>query len=116
MTEVVSTVQWYLILGTVVGIAGTVRLMLTRDLMARLVAMNVVGIGSLLVLLALGAAAPEIDPVLSALVITGLVITVAFTGVGAVLIRRIEGIEDTQEEAQEEAQEGREAEDGGERG
>lgn len=87
-------VQWYLILGTAVAIAGTVRLMLTRDLMARLVAMNVVGIGSLLVLLSLGSVAEETDPVLSALVITGLVITVAFTGVGAVLIRRIEGLED----------------------
>lgn len=87
---------WYLLLGSVVAVAGTVRLLLSRDLMARLVAMNVVGIGSLLVLLSLGArsegAAP--DPVLSALVITGLVITVAFTGVGAVLIRRIEGAQD----------------------
>lgn len=87
---------WYLLLGSVVAVAGTVRLLLTRDLMARLVAMNVVGIGSLLILLSLGArsegTAP--DPVLSALVITGLVITVAFTGVGAVLIRRIEGAQD----------------------
>lgn len=87
---------WYLLLGSVVAVAGTVRLLLSRDLMARLVAMNVVGIGSLLILLSLGArsegAAP--DPVLSALVITGLVITVAFTGVGAVLIRRIEGAQD----------------------
>ncbi|MDR8019353.1 NADH-quinone oxidoreductase subunit K [Nesterenkonia aerolata] len=108
-----TAVHWYLVLGTLLGIAGTVRLMLTRDLMARLVAMNVVGVGSLLILLAVAAIAPEAgtgagaqtgtqtgtqagaesDAVLSALVITGLVITVAFTGVGAVLIRRIESTE-----------------------
>ncbi len=87
---------WYLLLGSVVAVAGTVRLLLSRDLMARLVAMNVVGIGSLLILLSLGARSEGVvpDPVLSALVITGLVITVAFTGVGAVLIRRIEGAQD----------------------
>lgn len=79
---------WYLLLGSLVAVAGTVRLLLARDLLARLVAMNVVGIGSLLVLLSLGARAESAapDPVLSALVITGLVITVAFTGLGAVLI------------------------------
>lgn len=81
---------WYLLLGSLLAVAGLTRLMLTRDLVARLIAMNVVGVGSLLILLSLAARSPAIDPVLSALVITGLVITVAFTGVGAVLIRRIE--------------------------
>ena len=85
-----STVVLYLLLGTVVTVAGLVRMLLVSDLLARLVAMNLVGTGSLLILLALGARSAEIDPVLSALVITGLVITVAFTGFGAVLVRRIE--------------------------
>lgn len=97
-----TTVQWYLLLGTVIAVAGAVRLLLTRDLMARLVAMNVVGVGSLLILVSLAARSGPAagredgltDPVLSALVITGLVITVAFTGLGAVLIRRIEGAQD----------------------
>lgn len=80
----------YLLLGTAATVAGLVRLLLVADLVARLVAMNIVGTGSLLILLALGARGEQIDPVLSALVITGLVITVAFTGFGAVLIRRIE--------------------------
>lgn len=80
----------YLILGTAVAVAGLVRMLLVRDLVARLIAMNLVGVGSLLILLALGARSEQTDPVLSALVITGLVITVAFTGFGAVLIRRIE--------------------------
>lgn len=95
-----SQVQWYLVLGTAIAVIGAVRMLLTRDLVARLIALNVTGIGSLMIILALaartdqssssGAQAPENDPVLSALVITGLVITVAFTGLGAVLIRRIE--------------------------
>lgn len=88
-----SAVLLYLLLGTVLTVAGAVRMLLVRDLLARLVAMNIVGIGSLVILLALGARGDDdaaTDPVLSALVITGLVITVAFTGFGAVLIRRIE--------------------------
>lgn len=85
-----SAVLLYLLMGTVLAVAGLVRMLLVRDVMARLVAMNLVGTGSLLILLALGARSEQTDPVLSALVITGLVITVAFTGFGAVLIRRIE--------------------------
>lgn len=85
-----SVAQFYVILGTVLVVAGMMRMLLVQDLVARLVAMNVVGVGSLLILLALAARSDPLDPVLSALVITGLVITVAFTGVGAVLIRRIE--------------------------
>lgn len=85
-----SAVALYLLLGTVVTVAGLVRMLLVADWMARLVAMNLVGTGSLLILLALGARSAQMDPVLSALVITGLVVTVAFTGFGAVLIRRIE--------------------------
>ncbi|MCH8563429.1 NADH-quinone oxidoreductase subunit K [Nesterenkonia sp. YGD6] len=101
-----SQVQWYLLLGTAIAVIGMVRMLLTRDLVARLIALNVTGIGSLMLILALAARTAEsgdaagagdgTDPVLSALVITGLVITVAFTGLGAVLIRRIEGAQDVE--------------------
>lgn len=87
---------WYLAIGVVIAIAGLVRLLTGRDLVTRLIALNVTGIGSLIILLALGAREEPTDPVLSALVITGLVITVAFTGLGAVLIRRIEGEDDAE--------------------
>lgn len=87
-----SAPQWYLMLGVLIAVVGLVRWLIVRDLVARLIAMNVVGGGSLLVIVALAARSAPIDPVLSALVITGLVITVAFTGVGAVLIRRLEGL------------------------
>ena len=71
-------------------VGGMVRMFLVRDRVARLVAMNVVGAGTLLFLIALAARTDPVDPVLTALVITGLVITVAFTAVGALLISRIE--------------------------
>ncbi|GAA1141318.1 NADH-quinone oxidoreductase subunit K [Nesterenkonia lutea] len=99
-----TQVQWYLMLGSAITVIGAVRMLLTRDLVARLIGMNVTSIGSLMIILALAARPREAasfaggssanDPVLTALVITGLVITVAFTGLGAVLIRRIEGIQE----------------------
>lgn len=103
MTELfpgVSIVHWYLGLAVLLVVAGLVRILLVKDLVARLVAMNVVGSGSLLVLISLASRSDPIDPVLSALVITGLVITVAFTGVAAVLIRRIEGLTQANGEAE----------------
>lgn len=84
--------DWYLLVAAALIALGLARFLLVRDRVSRLVAMNVLGSGSLLFLLALAARSEPADPVLSALVITGLVITVAFTGVGAVLIRRIEGL------------------------
>ena len=89
----VTVSQWYLGLAAVLVSAGLIRMFLVTDHVARLVAMNVLGSGTLLTLVALAARSTEIDPVLSALVITGLVITVAFTGVAAVLLRRIEAFD-----------------------
>ena len=89
----VTVSQWYLGLAAVLVSAGLIRMFLVTDHVARLVAMNVLGSGTLLTLVALAARSTEIDPVLSALVITGLVITVAFTGGAAVLIRRIEAFD-----------------------
>lgn len=92
-----SLSQWYLMVAVGLIAVGLARFLLVRDRVARLVAMNVLGSGSLLLLIALAARQEPADPVLTALVITGLVITVAFTGVGAVLIRRIEGLREEDE-------------------
>lgn len=80
---------WYLIIGVLLLVGGLARLLLTRGSVPRLVAVNVMSAGVLSFLVILAARNEQVDPVLSALVITGLVITVAFTGVGGVLIRRI---------------------------
>lgn len=82
--------SWYLLLGIIVVIIGALRLLMVQDFIARLIALNVTGAGSLMLLMALAARSHPMDPVLSALVLTGLVITAAFTSVAAVLIRRIE--------------------------
>lgn len=85
-----DTITWYLLIATSMTVFGMVRLLLVRDMLARLIALDVTGIGVLVTLVALAARSESTDPVLQALVITGLVIAVAFTGLGAVLIRRIE--------------------------
>lgn len=85
-----TAIDWYLLVATVLLLGGLVRLLLVRGRVTRLVAVNVMSGGSLAFLVTLAARSPSIDPVFSALVITGLVITVAFTGIGAVLIRRIQ--------------------------
>ncbi|MDO5512303.1 NADH-quinone oxidoreductase subunit K [Corynebacterium sp.] len=85
-----TLVQFYLGLAVLLIAVGMIRMLLVRDRVARLVAMNIVGAGSLLFLVALAARTQPADPVLTALVITGLVITAAFTAVGALLISRIE--------------------------
>ena len=86
--------DWYLMLGIIVVIAGALRLLMVQDLVARLIALNVTGAGSIMLLMSLAARSEPVDPVLSALVLTGLVITAAFTAVAAILIRRIESTPD----------------------
>lgn len=49
------------------------------------------GSGGLLALVALAARTDEPDPVPHALALTGIVITVAVTGVGLAVVRRLEG-------------------------
>lgn len=89
-----TTATWYLLLGVVVVTIGALRLLMVQDLVARLIALDITGSGSLMVLVSLAARSEPIDPVLSALVITGLVITAAFTAIASVLIRRIEDTPD----------------------
>lgn len=69
---------------------GVVRLLTVEDYIARLVAVNVVGSGTLLALVGLSVRTATVDAVPQALALTGIVITVAFTGVGLVLVRVLE--------------------------
>ncbi|PMC62711.1 hypothetical protein CJ204_04255 [Corynebacterium xerosis] len=86
----IPVITWYLALGAVLFAAGLGRSMTARDRLAQIIGFNVMGLGSLVVLVAAGARAGAPDPSLTALAITGLVITVAFTGVGVALVRAIE--------------------------
>ncbi|MGV0837997.1 NADH-quinone oxidoreductase subunit K [Mycolicibacterium thermoresistibile] len=82
--------EWFLVLGVVVFILGATRLVFTRDLLRRVVAMNVAGSGTLLVLISVAARSAVPDPVLHALVLTGIVITVSVTALALLLVRLIE--------------------------
>jgi multicomponent Na+:H+ antiporter subunit C len=86
----VSILDWYLCVAAALTVLGSVRLLLARDPLVRLICINVAGSGALLALVALATRSDPPDPVPHALVLTGIVITVAFTGVGLVLLRRTE--------------------------
>lgn len=88
-----SAVSWFLLVGAALFALGSVRLLTAQDVIVRLVALNVAGSGGLLALVALAARTDEPDPVPHALALTGIVITVAVTGVGLAVVRRLEGEE-----------------------
>lgn len=85
-----SQAEWFLWVGAAVSSLGLVRLLLAEDLVHRLVALNVASGGALLVLVAMAARSDRPDPVPHALALTGIVITVAVTGAGLALVRRLE--------------------------
>lgn len=85
-----SVLEWYLCVAAALTVLGAVRLLLAQDPLVRLICLNVAGSGALLSLVVLAARSDPPDPVPHALVLTGIVITVAFTGVGLVLLRRTE--------------------------
>ena len=68
-----SSVSWFLLVGAALFALGTVRLLTAPDLVVRLVALNVLGSGGLLALVALAARTDEPDPVPHALALTGMV-------------------------------------------
>lgn len=88
-----STVPLFLIAGVAVFAVGIVVHLLVRDLIRRIVTLNVASGGVMLVFLALADRRPEgvaPDPVPQALVLTGIVVMAAITGLALALARRIE--------------------------
>lgn len=86
-----------LMAGVAVFVIGAVAHLVVRDLIRRIVALNVASGGVMMVLLALadrGAESDAPDPVPQALVLTGIVVMAAITGVALTLARRVEALED----------------------
>lgn len=80
----------YALCGIAIAAIGLFGVVFRRQLLARLVAFNVVGAGIFLVFGGLAGRRPDLgaDPVPVAMVLTGLVISLAATAVGAALIVR----------------------------
>ncbi len=76
MTE---SVQFYLWVGALLWATGLHGLMVVRHILRRVIAINIMTAGVFLVLVSLAARTPDPDPVLHALVLTGLVISVSAT-------------------------------------
>lgn len=84
----------HLVAGALIFALGVIGTLIVRDLIRRIVALNVASGGVMLVFLALadrGDGAP--DPVPQALVLTGIVVMAAVTGLALTLARRIESPE-----------------------
>lgn len=64
-------------------------LLASRQLLRKIIAANVMGSGVFLTFVALARRGPGVDPVPHAMVLTGIVVAVAATGLGVVLLRRL---------------------------
>ena len=70
---------YYLIVAAILWAAGLHGLMVARHVLRRIIAVNIMTSGVFLALVALAARTADPDPVLHALVLTGLVISVSAT-------------------------------------
>lgn len=70
---------FYLLLGGALWLIGLHGLALRRHILRRIIAINIMGSGVFMVMVALATRASPADPVLQALVVTGLVVAVSAT-------------------------------------
>jgi multicomponent Na+:H+ antiporter subunit C len=70
---------FYLIVGFAVFLIGLHGLLVLRDNLRRVIAVNLMGAGVFLVLVALATRTDPVDPVLQALAVTGLVVAISAT-------------------------------------
>ncbi|OUZ06260.1 hypothetical protein BHE97_19245 [Aeromicrobium sp. PE09-221] len=87
-----------LLAGPAIMMIGLVGHLLIGDLLRRIIALNVASGGVMLVLLAVAAREDVPDPVPQALVLTGIVIMAAVTGVALALARRVDAVSDESED------------------
>lgn len=86
-----STVLLYAVTGLGLFCLGLYALIVQAHLLRKILALNIMGSGVFLLLTALARRAPDglSDPVPQAMVITGIVVAVAATALGLVLMRRV---------------------------
>lgn len=81
-----NALQLYSLLGVAIFILGLHGLMMTTDAIRRLIAVNLMGAGTFLLMIALAGRINPPDPVLHALVVTGLVVAISATAFALRLI------------------------------
>ncbi|MDO8828440.1 NADH-quinone oxidoreductase subunit K [Methylophaga sp.] len=74
-----TAIQLYLCLGVTLWGLGSLGLLLARNFIRRIININIAGNGVFMVMVALASREATIDPVLQALVVTGLVVAVCAT-------------------------------------
>lgn len=74
-----SSTLLYLLAGITLWLLGLHGLLLRRHALRRIIAVNVMGSGAFMVMVALASRVQPIDPVLQALVVTGLVVAASAT-------------------------------------
>lgn len=85
-----ATLFW-LAVGALLWLIGLHGLLTLRDALRRIIAINLMGSGVFLVMIALAARVTPSDPILVALVVTGLVVAVSATALALRLAGSIEG-------------------------
>lgn len=73
------TIAWFLALGLALFLLGLHGLLILKSAIRRVIAVNIMGGGVFLVMVSLASRIDPIDPVLQALVVTGLVVAVSAT-------------------------------------
>ena len=79
----------YAVAGIVLFVVGVVGLILQSHLLRKILAFNMMGSGTVLLLVGLGQRGGMPDPVPQAMVLTGIVVTVAATALALALARRL---------------------------
>ncbi|HEY0488908.1 MAG TPA: NADH-quinone oxidoreductase subunit K [Telluria sp.] len=81
--------QLYALAGATLFVVGLAGVILHRQLLRKIISFNVMGSGTFLVLVGLGARGGQADPVTQAMVLTGIVVAVAATALALALARRL---------------------------
>jgi multicomponent Na+:H+ antiporter subunit C len=84
-----SSAMIYALGGVALFATGVAGLILQEHLLRKILAFNVMGSGTFLVLVGLGQRDGDIDPVPQAMVLTGIVVSVAATALALALARRL---------------------------
>jgi multicomponent Na+:H+ antiporter subunit C len=83
------TAAIFLFLGLFLAVLGGIAAFVHHDGIHRIIALNIAGSGVFLLLVTIPGRADGVDPVAQALVLTGIVVAVAITGVALVLLARL---------------------------